>query len=57
MHSSRLMYRWGTCSEEEEWREGDVVRVRGILLTVILLDETIVEVLGGLVVDSLHKTL
>jgi hypothetical protein len=35
MHSSRLMYQWGTCSEEEEWWEGDVVGVQGILLTVV----------------------
>jgi hypothetical protein len=27
MHSSKLMYRWGTCLEEEEWQEGNVVGV------------------------------
>jgi hypothetical protein len=57
MQNSRLMYQCGTCLEEEEWWKGDVAGVRGILLTVILLDEVIVEVLGGSVVDSLHKTL
>jgi hypothetical protein len=57
MHSSRVMYQWGSCLEEEEWWEGHVVGVRGISLTVILLDEVIVEVLGGLVINPLHKTL
>jgi hypothetical protein len=57
MQNSRLMYQYGTCSEEEEWQEGDMAGVQGILLTVFLLDKMIVEVLGGLVVDSLHKPL
>jgi hypothetical protein len=27
IHNSRLMYQCGTCLEEEEWWEGDVVGV------------------------------
>jgi hypothetical protein len=56
MQNSRLMYRYGTCLEEEEWQDEDVAEVRGISSTVILLDETAVEILSGSIVNSLHKT-
>jgi hypothetical protein len=35
MQYSRLIYQWGTCSEETEQQEEDVADVRGIWSTVV----------------------
>jgi hypothetical protein len=61
MTFSRSTYQWGKCSELwEEWEEeaaevAEVRGVRGMLLTV-LLNISVIQVLGGAVVDFLHES-
>jgi hypothetical protein len=41
--------------EEEAAEVAEIGEVRGMLLTVFLLNVSVVQILGGVVVDSLHK--